>query len=214
MSEEIEFTRNYSDHSTDNGFQFEFQCDRCGTGYRTQFKPSVTGTVSSVMNTASSLFGGVFGQAANVSERVRSAGWQKARDEAFAAAIKEIKPNFIQCPKCLSWVCRKNCWNTKRGLCKSCAPDLAVEMSAAQASKAVQEVWEKAATSDEEKVDAMDFKQTVRATCPQCEAPLAANTKFCPNCGTKIKVESFCTECGAKLPPGVKFCPEFGAKVK
>ncbi len=35
----IEFTRNYSDQSTDKGFQFEFYCDRCGTGYRTRFAP-------------------------------------------------------------------------------------------------------------------------------------------------------------------------------
>jgi len=31
----IEFTRNNSDLSTDRGFQLEFQCDRCGNGYKT-----------------------------------------------------------------------------------------------------------------------------------------------------------------------------------
>ena len=44
----IEFTSNYSDLSTNQGFQFEFNCDRCGGGYRSNFKPSATGTVSSV----------------------------------------------------------------------------------------------------------------------------------------------------------------------
>ena len=33
MAGEIEFTTNYSDLSTDNGFQFEFRCNRCGNGY-------------------------------------------------------------------------------------------------------------------------------------------------------------------------------------
>jgi hypothetical protein len=212
MAEVIQFVSNYNDHSTDTGFQFEFHCDRCGAGYRTKFQPSVTGTVSNVLDGASSLLGGIFGQAANISNRVRSAGWQQSRDKAFALAIEEIKPNFVQCPKCLQWVCRKSCWNTKRGLCKNCAPDLAVEMSAAQAQKAVQEIYENAASADDEKVTAQDFKQTVRASCPQCEAPLAANVKFCPNCGAKIATQAFCKECGAKLQPGVKFCPECGTK--
>ncbi len=29
--ERFEFTRNYTDHSTDRGFQFEFHFDRCGS---------------------------------------------------------------------------------------------------------------------------------------------------------------------------------------
>ena len=30
MSEKIEFVKNFNDHSTDTGFQFEFICDKCG----------------------------------------------------------------------------------------------------------------------------------------------------------------------------------------
>jgi DNA-directed RNA polymerase subunit M/transcription elongation factor TFIIS len=213
MSQEIQFTSNYTDHSTDRGFQFEFTCDRCGTGYRTPFKPSVTGTISGVIDTASSLFGGIFGQASNLSERVHSSAWQKTHDDAFSNAILEVKPNFMHCPRCQSWVCRKSCWNTRRGLCKNCAPDLAVEMSAAQASKAVEEVWSGATTADEEKVDTKEWKEVVRATCPQCEAPLAANAKFCPNCGAKLASQSFCKECGTKLQPEAKFCADCGTKV-
>ena len=70
MVERIEFTRNYSDLSTNQGFQFEFYCDRCGGGFRTRFKPSMLGAVSGAMDTASSLFGGLFGKAADLSERV------------------------------------------------------------------------------------------------------------------------------------------------
>lgn len=36
----IEFTRNYSDLSTNQGFQFEFFFDRCGSRFRTHFKAS------------------------------------------------------------------------------------------------------------------------------------------------------------------------------
>ncbi|MEI7832506.1 MAG: zinc ribbon domain-containing protein [bacterium] len=212
-NEKIEFTRNYSDLSTSQGFQFEFMCDRCGTGYRTRFKPNVTATVTQGLNTLSSLFGGVLGKAADLGEHVRSAGWEKASDEAFVAAVAELKPDFIQCPRCSSWVCRKACWNDKKGLCKRCAPDLGVEMAAAQASKSVEEVWAHAKMSEEDKhLTEADWREGIRASCPKCEAPLATNAKFCPGCGTNLKAESHCTECGAKLAPGAKFCADCGAK--
>jgi membrane protease subunit (stomatin/prohibitin family) len=215
MSEKIEFTKNYSDLSTNQGFQFEFYCNRCGTGYRTRFKPSVTGAVSGVMDAAGSMFGGIFGRAADLSERVRSAGWEKAHDEAFIDATEEVRGDFIQCPRCSNWVCRKSCWNDQKGLCKECAPDLGVEMAAAQASRTVEEVWahSQVAEEDRQMLQEKSWREGVRATCPNCNAPLANNAKFCPECGTKIKSEVFCTECGAKIKAGSKFCPECGAKV-
>jgi len=215
MTEKIEFTNNYSDLSTNQGYQFEFYCNRCGSGYRTHFKPTITGAVSGAMDAANSLFGGFFGKAADLSERVRSASWEKAHDEAFQNAIEELKPDFIQCPRCSSWVCRKNCWNTQRGLCKGCAPDLGVEMSAAQSSRTVEEIWahSKMAEEDREMLQEKSWREGVRATCPNCEAPLAKNVKFCPECGASIKSSTHCTECGVELQPGAKFCAECGTKV-
>jgi len=214
MGPEIEFVSNYDDLSTDRGFQFEFHCSRCSSGYRTPFKGWAVGTASSVLDAAGSLFGGVFGSAADVGERVRSAAWQKAHDQAFATALTEIKPAFVQCPRCSSWVCRKSCWNTKRGLCKECAPDLGVEMSAAQASRSVEEAWAHAAMAEEDKkLGKEHWRETIRATCPNCEAPLATNAKFCPECGTKLKGAAHCASCGAKLNPGARFCAECGTKV-
>ncbi|HMN15592.1 MAG TPA: zinc ribbon domain-containing protein [Bellilinea sp.] len=215
MADKIEFTRNYSDLSTNQGFQFEFYCDRCASGYRTRFKPSVAGTVSNVMDTANGLFGGIFGKAADLSERVRSAAWEKAHDDAFTSAMEELKPDFIQCPRCSNWVCRKSCWNNKKGLCKECSPDLGVEMAAAQSSRTVEEIWahSQMAEEDREMLQEKSWREGVRASCPNCEAPLANNAKFCPECGTKLKSEQFCTECGGKLLPNAKFCPECGTKV-
>ena len=212
MANKIEFTRNYSDESTDQGFQFEFFCDRCNSGYRTPFKQSASAAVTGVLETASSLFGGIFGGAADLSERARSAAWESGHDKAFIAATEDLKTDFIQCPRCSKWVCRKQCWNEKRGLCKDCAPDLGVEMSAAQASHSVEEIWAHACMSEEDKhLKAEDWKETVRATCPQCEQPLGTNAKFCPNCGAKLQAEH-CTQCGAKLAPNAKFCAECGTK--
>jgi uncharacterized OB-fold protein len=147
----------------------------------------VTGTVSGALD-AASVFGGFFGTVANLGNQVHSAAWQKAHDDAFVKAVEELKPSFVQCPRCSTWVCGKSCWNDKRGLCKNCAPDLGVEMAAAQASKTVQEIWENAATAEEDKpmVKAEAWQQSVRATCPQCGKPLANNAKFCSECGTNI----------------------------
>lgn len=213
MGGELEYTSNYNDLSTETGFQFEFSCDRCGGGFRTQVIAWKTGTISSALETANSLFGGIFNAAAQVSEKVRSSAWQKAHDQAFADAIQESKPNFRQCPRCSSWVCIKACWNHKRGLCKNCAPDLGVEMSAAQASHSVEEVWAHAAmASEDKKLSEENWRETIRAACPECNEPLAVNAKFCPGCGAKVQTARHCAQCGVKLQPDAKFCTECGTK--
>ena len=210
----IEFTRNYNDHSTDRGFQFEFHCDRCGNGYKTQFEPWAMGTVSGALDAASSLFGGFFSEAANLGERVRSSQWQQARDKAMVDAIQQIKPNFLQCPRCSSWVCKKNCWNQQRGLCKNCAPDLAVEISAQQSAKALEKIQSDiTADADDVKVIGSVGTAKVQASCPNCHAPLDSNAKFCAECGYKLADASkFCTNCGTKLAPSAKFCADCGTK--
>lgn len=210
----ITFTRNYTDLSTNQGFQFEFYCDRCGSGHRTRFQPSTLGMVSGALDTAGSLFGGFLSKAADLGERARSATWEKAHDEAFLKAMEELKPDFTQCPRCSIWVCKGSCWNTKKGLCKNCAPDLGVEMAAAQSSRTVEEIWTQSqvAESDREMLKEENWRDTVRATCPQCSATLQGKTKFCPECGTKIDTKKHCTECGAELSPTAKFCGECGHK--
>lgn len=215
MSEKIQFTRNYSDQCTNKGFQFEFYCDRCGSGFRTHFKPFALGTATTALDAANSLFGGVFGRAADLAERGRSAAWEKAHDTAFVDAMNELKPDFVQCPRCSSWVCKASCWNTKKGLCKQCAPDMGVEMSAAQASRSVEEVWAHAKMSEEDKkLSEGNWRETIVASCPKCGSPLQTNAKFCPECGEKLKVDKHCTECGELLQPNAKFCAGCGTKVE
>jgi hypothetical protein len=214
MPDNIEFVRNVSDQSTDEGFQFEFYCDRCGGGFRTPFKPSVSGRVTGVLNAASSLFGGVFNTAADLGERARSATWEQAHDKAYRASVEELKSSFAQCPHCQSWVCRKSCWNDKRGLCKECAPDMGVEMSAAQAARSREEVWAHAKMSeDDKKLAESNWRETIVASCPKCEATLKNNAEFCPECGHNLKAAAHCSECGEKLKDGAKFCSGCGAKV-
>jgi membrane protease subunit (stomatin/prohibitin family) len=205
----IKFVRNHRDDSTDRGFQFEFFCDRCGTGYRTPFKASATGLASEALDVASGLLGGVFGTVASVGDRVHSAAWEKAHDHAFAEAVEQAKPNFRQCPRCSQWVCLESCWNETRGLCKECAPDLAAEMSAMQAEAAVEGAREVAHAAASEQVTAQAFDEVIKAVCPTCGAA-ASGGKFCAQCGAPLTAEKFCTECGKKISVGAKFCPECG----
>lgn len=209
----IKFVRNYNDESTERGFQFEFYCDRCGTGYRTPFKASATGVAREALDVASGLLGGILGRVADVGDRIHSAAWERAHDAAFAEAVEEIKPNFRQCPRCSAWVCVDQCWNHKRGLCKECAPDLAVEMSAMQAEAAIEAAREVAHVAASEKVSAQDFDEVIAARCPKCGAPVSGG-KFCAECGAPLAAERFCTACGKKIPAGVKFCPECGKPQK
>jgi membrane protease subunit (stomatin/prohibitin family) len=210
----IEFVSNYDDLCTDSGFQFDFKCNRCNSGFRTRFKAYALGTLSNLANAANDLFGGSLGSIANAGERVRSSAWEKAHDAAFVDAVKEIKPSFIKCPRCSIWVCREGCWNLKKGLCKECAPDLGVEMAAAQSSKSVEEIWAHASMAEEDKKLATEnWRENIRATCPACNKPLEMNAKFCPDCGAKLKDYLFCTKCGEKILSGNKFCPSCGEKV-
>lgn len=204
----IKFTRNYNDKSTDTGFQFEFFCDRCGNGYESTFQTSATGMLSQGLDTAANLFGSFLGGAARIGESVHSAAWHQQKDAAFAKAIDEVKPNFIQCRRCGKWVCKEVCWNKDRGMCKDCAPDLEQEYSAIQTQAAISDAQQKAATVDY--VSADKFKQTIVGTCPNCGADVKG-AKFCPECCKPISKAKFCKECGKPIEGSPKFCPECGA---
>ncbi len=213
MSDIIEFSGNYQDLSTDKGFQFEFECQRCGTGCRTRFQASMAGTASSVLEAASGLFGGIFGRAAEIGESVRTAAWEKSHDTAFENAWEEAKEHFYQCPRCSKWVCRAKCENKGKGLCKDCAPDLGVEMAVAQSERSVEEIHIHAAMAAEDKnLSAENWRERIRATCPKCGAPQAAHSKFCAECGAAV-TPAHCTQCGGKLTADAKFCPDCGTKV-
>src|SRR5256885_16902537 len=57
----IFFTDNYQDRSTNDGYQFEFFCRRCGNGYSSSFQHSVTGFGRRLFSPASDLGGGAVG---------------------------------------------------------------------------------------------------------------------------------------------------------
>ncbi len=48
--------------------------------------------------------------------------------------------------------------------------------------------------------------------CSNCSAIISGNPKFCPECGTALKL--VCPECGTSVKSNAKFCPECGRKLK
>jgi hypothetical protein len=204
----IQFTRNYTDHSNDTGFQFEFHCDKCGNGWRSAWKANKVGFAAGIFRTAANIFGGTLSSVARASEGAKDLLRGQAWDDAFAECVNEGKQHFKQCTRCGHWVCPEVCWNAERGLCDACAPKLAEEAAAIQAQVAVEQIRVKAQATDQTDGIDMKAKHSI-GTCPHCQAKLTGG-KFCAECGKPVGGPSKC-KCGAELSAKAKFCPECGA---
>ncbi|MBA3532657.1 MAG: zinc ribbon domain-containing protein [Ardenticatenales bacterium] len=207
----IHFTQNHEDLSTDRGFQFKFFCDRCGNGYLSPFETSVPGIAGDILRTAGNLFGGILGRVSDSSYEIQQSIGGKAHDEALQRAVESAKAHFKQCSRCGKWVCPENCWNSKRGLCEECAPDLEEEMAAAQAHAVKDQVWQKAAEGN--LIQDVDMTREAVASCAECGAK-AQSGKFCGECGTSLRAKTECGNCGAEVEAKTKFCPECGNKME
>ncbi len=199
------FTNNYSDLSDQNGYQFEFRCDVCGSGYRSEFIRSNVGLAGSILDGASSVLGGFFGSASRVADSAKEITDRGARDEALKKAANEIMPLFQRCPRCSMWV-DEPCGTVGRGLCVGCAPPLAPEMEAERSAVEIQQMRQAMAA---ETVFSGDT--SARTTvCTNCGKPVGSE-RFCSNCGTPTG-QAKCAQCGADLAPGTRFCGNCGAR--
>ena len=206
----IEFTDNYEDLSTDQGFQFKFRCERCGDGFMSSFQTNAIGVAGSLLRGAGGLLGGIFGQAASGAYEVQRAVGGPQHDAALRAAVEEVKVLFQKCRRCGNWLCEKTCWNATKGMCKQCAPVAEEEESSMRTEHVRTEVANDLSVEENQRMSAM--AQQAAAKCPACGV-FTLGKKFCPGCGQKLgAAAAFCGDCGAKLSPGAKFCGECGAK--
>ena len=196
------FTENYNDLSDEHGYQFEFRCAICGSGYRSEFQRSAIGTASTLLGGASNLFGGLWG-ASNATNTVKNITDRGARDEALKKAANEIMPLFKQCPRDHLWV-DETCWNEERGLCVNDAPKLATEMEAERAAVQLNQMRQAMESTTQFSGDT-----SARATvCTSCGKPVGSE-KFCSNCGTPVGMAK-CKSCGNDLAAGTRFCGNCG----
>jgi hypothetical protein len=205
----IQFTENYDDLSTDRGYQFKFHCDRCRNGVMSSFKASVMGTAAGLFRAAGDMFGGAFSNAGNSAYDIQRAVGGQGHDQALRAAVEEVKPEFRQCRRCSKWVCQ-NCWNAKRGMCFTCAPDVQAELAAAQVEETIEQI--KTGVKNVNFTKDMDLAGEAVANCPQCGARVQG--KFCTECGAQMAPKVKCPQCGASADSNVKFCPECGSPMK
>ena len=199
------FTSNFSDMSDENGYQFEFRCDICGSGYRSEFIRSNVGTAGNILSGAGSLFGGMFGSASNAARNAKDLMDRGSRDDALKRASNEIMPLFTRCPRCNKWV-DETCWNSQRTLCVGCAPNLVAEMEATRSDVELQQMRQ---AMQSETVFSGDTSARV-TVCPKCQKPVGSE-KFCANCGTPLAT-AHCTSCGGELAAEARFCGSCGAK--
>ena len=205
----IEFVQNYDDLSTDQGYQFTFHCNHCGNGYMSSFIPNKLGMAGGFLRAAGDLFGGVLGNVSNSAYDIQRTVGGPAHDNALRQAVGEIKPLFIQCRRCGTWVCEQICWNNTKGMCKQCAPILEEELASAQAAAAAEQVNARAREVDQ--TGGINVSQQISASCPKCGAA-ATGTKFCSECGASMVPKTECSSCHSEIKAGAKFCPECGAK--
>lgn len=233
----IRFTANFEDLSTDRGFQFRFNCDKCGNGYQSRFQPSITGMAGGLLRAAGNLFGGVLSSAGDSAYEIQRAVGGKAHDDAFATAVEEAKAHFHQCTRCGKWVCPEVCWNAKANLCEGCAPNFEEEFTAshaqAKSDAAREQLYEKARGTDYVSGTEMGAEAVPNApartgvspvtqaanapsiaglSCPSCGT--VSNSKFCPDCGQPMNAKLRCKGCDAELEGKPKFCKECGNRIE
>ena len=148
----IEFVRNYTDHSTDRGYQFEFRCDHCANGYMSSYQTSMIGTAGGLLQAAGNLFGGLLGNAGNSTFEIQRAIGGPAHDRALQQAVAEVKEKFHRCQRCGRWVCAEICWNEGAAQCVGCTPKFEQEAislrTQAQLQATQQQMQEKALATD------------------------------------------------------------------
>src|SRR5688572_22278617 len=136
---------NFNDRSSPQGFQFEFQCDRCASRFLSKLQISKVGVARGLFGSAAKWLGGNVQQAAGIGDQIGEALGKGARETALRTAVAEMDTQLKHCPRCGKWVCVEGCWNARRGMCESCAPDTAEEAAAAQALAEQKQVTEVAA---------------------------------------------------------------------
>jgi Double zinc ribbon len=200
------FSSNYTDLSDENGYQFEFRCDVCGSGYRSEFVRSTLGTAGNILSGASNLLGGIFGSASSAADTARQITDRGARDDALKKANDELMHFFQRCPRNNLWV-DETCWNEARGLCVSCAPKLAAELEAERQAVELQQMRQQ---MQQEAVFSGDV--AARTTvCTNCGKAVGSE-KFCSNCGTPVGLAT-CPSCGNEVGVGARFCGSCGASL-
>jgi hypothetical protein len=117
VPEHYAFTDNVRDLSNQDGYQFEFECERCGNGYRSPFVHDKIAFGSKMLRAAGDLIGGNGYKLSQAAYHLDRATNSKAKDRAFSSAVETVSGEFKQCRGCGDWMCHQVCWNDEIGQC-------------------------------------------------------------------------------------------------
>ncbi|SHF64749.1 Double zinc ribbon [Jatrophihabitans endophyticus] len=208
MTDLVPFTDNYTDLSNQDGFQFEFRCERCGNGFRSAFRRDPRSLGQKLARGVTGLLGGPLAEVGYAADRLLDRGTNSAaKDDALRAATAEIAPNFHQCRGCGDWVCGDGCWNEDIGQCARCSPIAVEELAQLQAEARRRQLQERLESVD--LVGNTPLSRQAQPRCPACGAQ-AGGGKFCAECGSSLVTRRSCTGCGTETQSTGRFCPECG----
>ncbi|GAB08043.1 ribosomal protein L32 [Gordonia amarae] len=209
MSIRIPFTGNYSDLSNNDGYQFEFRCERCGNGFRSGFQRDMAATGQKIVQGLGRLVGyGAMYRVTSAADRFldRSTN-SEAKDRALAKAVAEVSPHFRQCRGCGDWVCDDGCWNDQVGQCVRCSPNQAHELAQLQADARRDQMRDGLRNVD--LIGGIDLGQQSSTRCPSCGTH-AAGGRFCTACGSSLAQQVPCRGCSHGNPIGAIYCQQCG----
>src|SRR3954467_5581676 len=179
MAEIVAFTDNIRDLSNQDGYQFEFVCERCGNGYRSPYQADVKEKGRGLLRAASSLFGDrveSLGKLSNAAATLDRGTNSAQKDKAMRAGVEAVKDQFKQCRNCGNWVCVPVCWNTDIGQCLTCSPSVAEEVAPEQAVAQSRAIREEAVTVDW--IQRVDIAPRAKVTWPNCNAKIDGGKFF------------------------------------
>jgi hypothetical protein len=207
----IEFTGNVSDLGNENGFQWEFRCNRCGNGFQSPFEQNLAARGRGALRAAGRWFGGALETFSDGVESFNQFTWgaeqSATKDRAFARAVERVRPNFRQCRGCGHWVCGSFCWNDAVGQCQECSPLIAEEISRAQGD--AQRLQFRARAMEQDWSDDRDFALRPQLRCGTCGASTSGG-RFCQQCGQPVQVIVRCQGCGVAAAAGAIYCAGCG----
>lgn len=207
----VPFTGNVRDLCNENGFQWEFSCDRCGNGFQSPFAQNVASRGRGALRMAGQWFGGKLQTFSSGVEQFNNYGYwgeqSATKDQFFAKAVETVRPNFAQCRGCGSWVCGQFCWNTDVGQCMQCSPLASEELARAQSEARTYQLRERAHQQD--LIGGVNVGEPQALRCGTCGGSTGGG-KFCQHCGTPMIKKVSCGGCGADASPGASFCMQCG----
>lgn len=164
------FKETYKDLSDENGYAYEFFCERCDKSYRPDYfnKPSGMGyNMVTFFKFVGKKLSGKMPHDLNEMKRLEDRAFQRS---SFNKSIQLAEEHFLKCTECGKRVCG-SCWNTSQKKCADCAPLKTEDLPEYMRKKLEKEKREKEAK---------------------------AKSRFCANCGAeKVEGAKFCEVCGA-----------------